>query len=338
MTVVLEVVHETRYDYAAPVSLAHHLVHLQPLSDAHQHLLAFDLAIEPAPGQSRDGTDVHGNAERHFSLAKPHRHLLVQSRSRVRLMPRFASLEPERSPAWDRVAAGLRYVARAPFEPNVEFALPSPFVPRLAVLREYAALSFRPGRPLAVAAIELMERIHEDFTYQSHSTTVDTPLRKVWADKRGVCQDFAHLMAGAMRMLGLPVRYVSGYLLTRAPEDGALMQGSDASHAWVQAWCPGTAGLPDDGWLDLDPTNAVVPGTGHVRVAVGRDFGDVTPLRGVIRGGGKHSLSVGVTTRLVEGSGLSGQIQTQTQSQGNGGASQQQSQAGGPERPRNASC
>jgi transglutaminase-like putative cysteine protease len=141
-----------------------------------------------------------------------------------------------------------------------------------------------------------------------------------------------------MRMLGLPVRYVSGYLLTRAPEDGALMQGSDASHAWVQAWCPGTAGMPDDGWLDLDPTNAVVPGTGHVRVAVGRDFGDVTPLRGVIRGGGKHSLSVGVTTRLVEGSGLSGQIQTQTQSQGSGGASQQQSQSGGPERPRNASC
>jgi len=115
-----------------------------------------------------------------------------------------------------------------------------------------------------------------------------------------VCQDFAHLMAGVMRMLGLPARYVSGYLLTHAPEGGAQMQGADASHAWVQVWCPGTPGVPDDGWLDLDPTNDLVPGSGHVRVAVGRDFGDVTPLRGVIRGGGQHTLTVGVTTRLID--------------------------------------
>ncbi len=339
MTVVLEVSHETRYDYAAPVSLAHHLAHLQPLADAHQQLLAFDLDIEPAPGQSRDGIDVHGNAERYFSLAQPHHHLRVRAFSRVRLAPRFADLEPLGSPPWDRVAAGLRYVARSPFEPNVEFALPSPFVPRLAVLREYAARSFRPGRAVAAAAIELMERIHADFTYESLSTTVDTPLRKVWAEKRGVCQDFAHLMAGALRMLGLPVRYVSGYLLTHAPEGGAAMQGADASHAWVQVWCPGTPGVPADGWLDLDPTNAVVPGSGHVRVAVGRDFGDVTPLRGVIRGGGKHTLSVGVSTRVVEGSGVSGSVQHQGADSSRGGsASQQQSQSAGFDRPRNASC
>ena len=111
--------------------------------------------------------------------------------------------------------------------------------------------------------------------------------------------DFAHLMAGAMRMLGLPVRYVSGYLLTQPPEGGPALVGADASHAWVQVYCPGTPGVPTDGWLDLDPTNDLVPGTGHVRVAVGRDFGDVTPLRGVIRGGGRHTLSVGVTTRVV---------------------------------------
>jgi len=144
-----------------------------------------------------------------------------------------------------------------------------------------------------------MHRIHADFTYESLSTDIDTPLATVWRTRRGVCQDFAHLMAGVMRMLGLPARYVSGYLLTHAPEGGAKMQGSDASHAWVQAWCPGTPGVPQDGWLDLDPTNDLVPGSGHVRVAVGRDFGDVTPLRGVIRGGGQHTLSVGVTTRQV---------------------------------------
>jgi transglutaminase-like putative cysteine protease len=339
MSVVLEVVHETRYDYAAPVSLAHHMAHLQPLSDAHQQLLAFDLDIEPAADQRRDGIDVYGNVERHFSLAQPHDHLSVRAFSRVRLTPRFADLQPLASPPWDRVAVALRYVARAPFEPNVEFALPSPFVPRLAVLREYAARSFRPGRPVAAASIELMERIHADFAYESLSTTVDTPLSQVWAEKRGVCQDFAHLMAGALRMLGLPVRYVSGYLLTQAPEGGAAMVGADASHAWVQVWCPGTPGVPSDGWLDLDPTNALVPGSGHVRVAVGRDFGDVTPLRGVIRGGGKHTLSVGVSTRMVEGNGSSGSVQSQdTGSTRGGAASQQQSQSGGFERPRNASC
>ncbi len=300
---VLQVTHETRYDYAAPVSLAHHLAHLKPLQDEHQQLLHFDLDIEPSPSHSRDGRDALGNAERLFSLAQPHRQLRVRATSRVRLSPRFTELQPERSPPWDELAASLRYVALAPFQPAVEFALPSPYVPRLAPLRRYAALSFRPGRPVAEAAVELMKRVHADFSYQSQSTDVDTPLLDVWTTKRGVCQDFAHLMAGAMRMLGLPVRYVSGYLLTQAPEGGAQMQGADASHAWVQAWCPGTPGVPAEGpgagWLDLDPTNDVVPGSGHVRVAVGRDFGDVTPLRGVIRGGGSHTLTVGVSTRVL---------------------------------------
>jgi len=297
---VLQVIHETRYDYAAPVSLAHHLAHLRPLHDAHQQLLSFDLDVEPPPSHSRDGRDALGNAERHFSLALPHRQLRVRATSRVRVRPRFAALQATASPPWDPLAASLRYVARAPFQPALEFALPSPYVPRLAPLRRYAALSFRPGRPVAEAAIELMQRVHADFQYQSHSTNIDTPLIEVWTHKRGVCQDFAHLMAGAMRMLGLPVRYVSGYLLTQAPEGGAAMQGADASHAWVQVWCPGTPGVPQDGWLDLDPTNDLVPGSGHVRVAVGRDFGDVTPLRGVIRGGGSHTLTVGVTTRVVD--------------------------------------
>ncbi len=296
---LLQVSHETRYDYAAPVSLAHHVAHLKPLQDEHQQLLHFDLDIEPPPSHSRDGRDALGNTERLFSLAQPHRQLRVRSSCRVRLAPRFAALQPERSPPWDTLAASLRYVALAPLQPAVEFALPSPYVPRLPPLRSYAAASFSAGRPVAEAAIELMQRVHREFTYQSRSTEVDTPLLSVWTNKRGVCQDFAHLMAGAMRMLGLPVRYVSGYLLTQAPEGGAAMQGADASHAWVQVWCPGTPGTPADGWLDLDPTNSVVPGSGHVRVAVGRDFGDVTPLRGVIRGGGSHTLSVGVQTCVL---------------------------------------
>jgi transglutaminase-like putative cysteine protease len=305
---LLEVVHETRYDYAAPVSLAHHLAHLQPLSDGDQELLAFDLDIEPPPGNSRDSVDAMGNAERRFSLAQPHEMLRVRAASRVRVAPRFSNLEPEASPPWDELAQRLRYVARAPFLPAVEFAMPSPYVPRLALLRDYAAPSFPAGRPVAAAAIEFMHRVHADFAYESQSTDIDTTLLEVWEAKHGVCQDFAHLMAGAMRMLGLPVRYVSGYLLTNAPagddgEPGPAMQGADASHAWVQVWCPGTPGAPGEGWLDLDPTNDLVPGSGHIRVAVGRDFGDVTPLRGVIRGGGRHALSVGVTTRLLQAEG-----------------------------------
>jgi transglutaminase-like putative cysteine protease len=305
MDTTLEVLHETRYDYSAPVSLAHHLAHLKPLHDEHQQLLAFDLDVEPSAGQSSDSQDAMGNHQRHFSLSQPHQQLCVRATSRVRLRPRFMGLAPHASPPWGQVAAGLRYVAQAHYEPAVEYALPSPYVPRLKALRDYGAATFTPGRPLADAAIELMQRIHADFKYQSLSTAVDTPLATVLEQRRGVCQDFAHLMAGVLRMWGLPARYVSGYLLTHAPEGGALMQGADASHAWVQVWCPGTPGVlaggAHAGWLDLDPTNNLVPGTGHVRVAVGRDFGDVTPLRGVIRGGGHHTLTVGVSTRRLPG-------------------------------------
>jgi len=305
VTLVLDVVHETRYDYAATVSLAHHLAHLQPLEDAHQQVLAYELVVDPAPAQHRDSRDAMGNAQRHFSLMQPHDRLRVRAGSRVRVQPRFAALQPALSPAWDDVAGRLRYVARAPFLPEVEFAMPSPYVPRLEVLRDYAAPSLPEGRPVAEAALELMHRVHADFAYDSDSTEIDTPLAQVVEHRRGVCQDFAHLMAGALRMWGLPARYVSGYLLTHAPEGGGLMVGADASHAWVQVWCPGTPGVPaagpGAGWLDLDPTNDLVPGAGHVRVAVGRDYTDVTPLRGVIRGGGgSHTLSVAVRTRVAE--------------------------------------
>ena len=307
MNAELEIAHETRYEYTAPVSLAHHLAHLQPLQDAHQRLLAFELDVEPKPDAQRDSVDALGNAQRHFSLARAHQWLRVRATSRVRVAPRFADLQPEASPPWAEVAARLRYVACAPVAPALEFAVPSPYVPRLASLREYGAPTFTPDRPLAAAALALMQRIHADFRYQTHSTDIDTPLAQVLLHKRGVCQDFAHLMAGVLRMWGLPARYVSGYLLTHAPEgepdEGRAMQGADASHAWVQVWCPDTPGVGADGWLDLDPTNNVVPGTGHVRVAVGRDFGDVTPLRGVIRGGGRHRLSVGVGTRRLPGPG-----------------------------------
>lgn len=294
--VTLDVVHETRYAYAAPVSLAHHLAHLQPLHDAAQQRLAHTLAIEPAPDGRREGHDAWGHATTWFHLARPHTSLVVRATSRVRLLARFRGLEPARSPAWDAIATGLAYVAGRPFEPALEFTLPSPYVPRLDALRDWAAPELPPGRPLAEAALALMQRLHVEFAYQSASTAVDTPLAQAFAQRRGVCQDFAHLLVGALRMHGVPARYVSGYLRTAPPAGQAPLVGADASHAWVQVWCPGTPGVPEDGWLDLDPTNACVPSQAHVRVATGRDYGDVAPLRGVIRGGGRHDLAVAVST------------------------------------------
>lgn len=300
MTVLqLEVRHATRYDYTAPVTLAHHLAHLRPLQDAHQRLQAHTLEISPPPGDLREGRDAHGNACTWFSLDQSHASLEVVATSRLEVGARFESLQAAASPAWDALAQGLRYVSRSPFDPAVEFVLPSPYVPRLPGLRDWAAPSLAPGRPVAEAALALMHRLHREFHYDSGSTQVDTPLAQAYEQRRGVCQDFAHLLIGALRMHGVPARYVSGYLLTRAAPGEPALVGADASHAWVQVYAPGTPGVPADGWLDLDPTNDLVPAASHVRLALGRDYGDVAPLRGVIRGGGAHTLSVSVHTQAV---------------------------------------
>ena len=295
----LEVRHVTRYDYAAPVTLAHHLAHLQPLDDPHQRLLHHTLDVSPHPGDLRHGRDAHGNTCTWFSLDQAHGSLEVVAISRLAVDARFEDLRPGASPPWDALARRLQYVARAPFDPAVEFLGPSPYVPRLAGLREWAAPSLAPARPVADAALALMQRLHREFRYESASTQVDTPLAQAFEQRRGVCQDFAHLLIGALRMHGLPARYVSGYLLTQAAPGEPGLIGADASHAWVQVYAPGTPGVPADGWLDLDPTNDRVPAAGHVRLAVGRDSGDVAPLRGVIRGGGRHTLSVSVHTGRV---------------------------------------
>lgn len=300
----LAIEHRTRYDYSAPVTLAQHLAHLRPLDDEHQRLLAHDVSITPEASEQHAASDQRGNHALWFTVAKPHRQLEVVSRCELRVWPRFAALQAALSPAWDGLAERLRYVARAPYDPAVAYTLPSRFVPRLAELAAYAAPCLAPARPVAEAAIELMQRLHADFRYESASTQVDTPLAQAFAQRRGVCQDFAHLMIGALRMHGIPARYVSGYLLTHAPASaggaGQAMLGADATHAWLQVYAPGTPGLPADGWLDLDPTNQLIPSAGHVRLAVGRDYGDVTPLRGVIRGGGQHRLNVAVHTRVLQ--------------------------------------
>jgi transglutaminase-like putative cysteine protease len=296
---VMEVVHETRYRYAAAVTQAQHLAYLQPMQDERQQLLEHELQIDPAVQQCTRDVDAYGNQRVFFSLTRPHRELHVRARSRVALAPQVGAWRADRSPAWESVCRRLRYEAGARYDPAVEFAQSSPYVPRLAPLRDYGAASFPAGLPVALGALDLMRRIHADFDFQTASTEVDTPLIQAFEQRSGVCQDFAHLMIAALRMLGLAARYVSGYLLTTPPPGQQALVGTDASHAWIQVYCPDTPGV-GSGWLELDPTNNLVPDTRHVRLALGRDYGDVTPLRGVIRGGGRHSLHVNVDTRCLE--------------------------------------
>jgi len=292
----ITVEHHTRYSYGTPVEVAQHMAYLRPLDDEQQQVEAFEMTVQPLPTHHGSAPDVYGNTRTFFSATQLHDKLTVHATSRVRVRAREAVLAPAETPAWETVRERLRYAAGAPFEPAVEFAQPSPYVPRLQALRELAAPHFAPGTPVALGAVALMRAIHRGFEYQSASTEIDTPLAQVLVQRRGVCQDFAHLTIGGLRMLGLAARYVSGYLLTEAPPGHEPIVGADASHAWVAVWCPGLHGGEGGDWLELDPTNDLLPATGHVRLAIGRDYGDVTPLRGVIRGGGKHTLEVRVKT------------------------------------------
>jgi transglutaminase-like putative cysteine protease len=284
----LIVTHRTVTHYAARVEVAYHCAYLIPRQDGRQRVLDAHLTIDPAPSQCADTRDSFGNVRTDFALYVPHETLVVDIRSRIAIAPRSGPLNPGASAPWEEVASGLRYALDSSFNPASEFVFASPYVPLLTALRDYAQPSFPPGRSYLAAAAALMARVHRDFTYEPGVTEIDTPLIEAFQLRRGVCQDFAHLMLGMLRSLGLPARYVSGYLQTQPPPGQARLLGADASHAWISIWCPIL------GWVDLDPTNDVVPDASHVTVAVGRDYGDVVPLRGVIQGGASHTLEVAV--------------------------------------------
>jgi transglutaminase-like putative cysteine protease len=298
---LLDVEHITVYRYAAPVELAHHVAHLRPCANELQSEESFRMQVLPQPMHHASGSDWLGNHRACFTVNQPHDELEVRAHSRVRVMPP-PPLDADASAPWEGVRAQLRYAAGRAWQPANEFVHASTYVPLLPALRDWAAPSFTPGRAVAAVGLELMARMHADFRYCADSTDIDTPLADAFKRREGVCQDFAHLLIGALRSMGLAARYVSGYLLTTPPDGGATdapWLGADASHAWASLWCPMANGTPAR-WLELDPTNNVVPAAGHVRLAVGRDYGDVTPLRGVIRGGGEHSLEVRVQTRKVQ--------------------------------------
>lgn len=281
--------HETRYAYASSASTSQHVAYLRPRELVRQHVAWHALDVEPRPAGAGRRIDYFGNPVDQFTVLNPHTELLVRGRSLVEVLPPASSLEPGSSSPWEQVRDALVYRKGAPVPEAAPYAYASPYVMPDPELAEFARVSFTPGRPLLAAAIDLMGRIHAEFRYDATATTITTPVSRVLAERRGVCQDFAHLQISCLRALGLAARYVSGYILTDPPPGRPRLAGADASHAWLAVHCP------RHGWVDLDPTNDLLPDQRHVTLAWGRDYGDVSPLRGVILGGAQHTLHVGVS-------------------------------------------
>lgn len=273
--------HTTTYLYSDPVSICHMEVRLAPRAGPRQRVLEHDLSIVPAPEATFSHKDYFGNDVTYFSIHEPHRALTI-SASTLMEVEADDLLEPWLAPAWEE-ARGERWPHSDREDiAAYQFVFPSPRIAPAPEFAEYAKPSFPEGRPLLDAAMDLCHRIYTDFRYDKEATTVATSADEVLQSKRGVCQDFAHLMIACLRSLGLAARYVSGYLI------GSDSVGGQASHAWVSVFFPGF------GWLDLDPTNDQLANGTHVTLAWGRDYSDVAPVTGVAVGGGQQVINVSV--------------------------------------------
>ncbi len=282
-----EVTHTTVYTYSEQVSHCHNIAYLLPQSDQRQHCEKTEITISPQPAFSADHRDYFGNRFRYFAVEQPHTQLAVSAKIRIRTQNHLNEAG-EHSLPWDVLRETLRNPTAAADIAAAEYLLPSPFVALSAAFGEYAAQSFTPGRPVLAAALDFTKRIRADFKYDQKSTTILTPLADVFRLRRGVCQDFAHLAISALRTIGIPARYVSGYIETYPPAGKPKLRGSDASHAWISVYA-GTGS-----WFDFDPTNGKAITEEFIVTARGRDFGDVSPLKGILFGGGKHTLRVAV--------------------------------------------
>ena len=286
--VTYDVTHTTRYEYSESVSVSHHVARLRPRGLARQRCSHHELHIDPPPASWSTREDYFGNTMTVFVMGGAHTSLTVRATSRVSLSPPDIPAASS-TPPWE----AARDYDVLPLE-AIECLFDSMSIHVSPGLADYAHPSFPPGRPLVEGIVDLTRRIHEDFTFDPQATTVATALDEVVRLRRGVCQDFARLEIACLRSLGLPARYVSGYLETVPPPGAPRLAGADASHAWLAVYCPGS------GWIDVDPTNNLLPSTTHVTLAWGRDYGDVSPIRGVILGGGSHSLQVSVDVNRVD--------------------------------------
>jgi len=276
--------HVTAYRYASAVDLASHMLHLTPRAVPGQVVLAHRIGLTPSATHRHCGRDHFGNGVTWLSIEAPHDAFEVVLEADVEVA--FAPPAARPSPPWEQVRDAA--LTPAGWE-AAEFALPSPFAPAEAAAGAYAAASFRPGRPVLEAVRELTGRIRRDFAFKPGVTTISTPVAQVLAQRAGVCQDFAHVMIAALRAHGLPARYHSGYVRTRPPPGQQRRQGADQSHAWVGCWLG-----PALGWVQLDPTNDLVVTDEHLLLGWGRDYGDVSPVRGILLGGGRQTLTVSV--------------------------------------------
>jgi len=286
-SIIFNIRHTSTYAYHNPVSVSHHLLKLKPRGTGRQRLLRHSYSIAPEPKQITPHTDYFGNQTHFMSVQGTHQSLEVVSDSRVEVFAPYTP-DPGETPPWELVA-GLCLGERAwKAVDATEFVYDSALIQCAPEYGEYARVSFPAGRPILQGVMDLLGRIYRDFKFDPTATHVATPLAEVFQKRRGVCQDFAHFMVAGLRSIGLPARYVSGYLETLPPPGQAKLVGADASHAWVSVFCPGL------GWIDVDPTNNMAPGMRHITVGWGRDFSDVSPLRGVILGNGAHTLQVSV--------------------------------------------
>jgi transglutaminase-like putative cysteine protease len=284
---IYKIVHRTTYKYKHPVSLGTHVACLKPRALPHHQLAHSELRIQPRPATRTERLDFFGNRLCFFTIQEPHRELLVEARSEV-IMDGNGTPWPQLPLPWEEAVKVVPNDHSPAGLEAYQFGFESPRIRVRPEFASYALQSFTPRRPMPEALLDLTARIHKDFRFDSKATSVRTPIEEVFKKRRGVCQDFAHLQIACLRSLNLAARYVSGYLRTYPPPGQPRLVGADASHAWVSAYCP------EIGWLDVDPTNNLVPSNGHVTLAGGRAYGDVSPLRGLILGGGAHKLQVGV--------------------------------------------
>lgn len=305
--VMYRITHKTEYLYDAPASLCYNEVRMLPRSFNQplfkQECLAAYAVVEPAWGDHSERTDFFGNRVLFYAIRQPHEAMTIIVNSQVRIKPTPGAYAQSRreellhqagqSPPWEQAREQLRKECSPMGLDARQYVMPSPIVPHLRELAAYAQPSFSPQRPVIEAVYNLMARIYQDFAFVPGVTTIATPISEVLLQRRGVCQDFAHLMIGCLRAVGLAARYVSGYIETVPPPGQAKLQGTDASHAWCAVY------LPDLGWLEFDPTNHLIPTDQHITVGWGRDFADVTPLKGVFFGDGRHQLRVSVDVERV---------------------------------------
>lgn len=284
--------HVTTYSYSDPVSLCHNVVHLRPRHCFGQTSDQTRIEVRPEPAIIDEQIDYFGNPTTHFSVQELHS--LLEITATHRFQRSVSPLATDSTEPWESVRDRLRTDRGNPWLDAFQYTFNSSYSAANPTYSDYAAASFIPDRPILDATRDLTRRIHLDFVYDPRATTVATPVREVFDNRRGVCQDFAHFQLACLRSLGLAARYVSGYLSTQPPPGRPRLVGADASHAWVSVYCG------DAGWVDFDPTNNLIPGDRHFTLAWGRDFDDVSPVKGVVLGGGQHRVSVFVDVAPID--------------------------------------